>query len=67
MSITPTPQTETDTAQQMERYGITRVPADQYQHKTNRYSNLGDAVAQARRDRSLNPEEEGTEPGQESA
>lgn len=62
------PQTETEAAQLMERYGITRVPADQYHYKTFRYSNLGDAVAQARRDTSRNPEEaEETGHGQKSA
>ena len=65
MSIA-TPQMDAEATQQMERYGITRVPADQYHYKTFRYSNLGDAIAQARRDASLNPEEEGTEHGQES-
>lgn len=34
----------------MSQHGITRVPADRYHYKEWRYSNLADAVAQARRD-----------------
>ncbi|MHA6767404.1 hypothetical protein [Sphingobium ummariense] len=41
---------ETAVADQMARYGITRVPADQYRYKDYRYSKLSDAIAQARRD-----------------
>lgn len=41
---------ETAAADEMARYGITRVPADQYRYKDYRYSKLGDAIAQARRD-----------------
>lgn len=36
-------------ADQMARYGITRVPAHQYRYKDYRYSKLIDAIAQARR------------------
>ena len=43
-------QTETEAAELMANLGITRVPADQYRYKAWRYSNLGDAVAQAKRD-----------------
>ncbi len=49
MSISA-PQTEAEAAELMARHGITRIPADQYHYKSWRYSNLGDAVAQARRD-----------------
>jgi len=41
---------EIDAADQMVRYGITRVPAHQYRYKDYRYSKLSDAIAQARRD-----------------
>lgn len=34
----------------MARYGITREPADRFHYREWRYSNLGDALAQARRD-----------------
>jgi hypothetical protein len=34
----------------MTKYEITRIPADQFRYKTFRYSNLSDAVSQARRD-----------------
>lgn len=37
--------------EQMALYGITRVPADQYLYKDYRYSKLGDAIAQAKRDK----------------
>jgi hypothetical protein len=32
-------------------YGITRVPVDYYHYKEFRYTNLDDAIAQAKRDR----------------
>jgi hypothetical protein len=35
----------------MTEYGITRVPVDFWQYKQFRYTNLDDAIAQARRDR----------------
>lgn len=34
----------------MAKYGIARVPADQFHYKSYRYSKLSDAVAQAKRD-----------------
>ena len=37
-------------AELMAKYGITRVPADQFHYKDYRYSKLRDAVAQAKRD-----------------
>lgn len=40
------PDTETEL---MARYGITRVSVPQYLYKTWRYTNLNDAVAQAKR------------------
>lgn len=51
------PQTDAEAAELMARHGITRVPADQYHYKTFRYSNLGDAVAQAMRDALPDPTE----------
>lgn len=48
MDNTPTP-TELDEAAVMDRHGITRVPAFQYIYNTFRYSNLSDAVAEAKR------------------
>lgn len=36
-------------AEEMARYGITRVPVDYYHYGVFRYTNLGDAVAQAKR------------------
>jgi len=49
MSIS-TLQTDNDDPELMARFGITRVPAYQYHYKDWRYSNLADAVAQAKRD-----------------
>lgn len=39
-----------DAENEMARFGITRVPADIYRYRGYRYSNLHDALAQARRD-----------------
>ena len=38
-------------AELMDRYGITRTPADYFHYGLFRYTNLADAVAQAERDR----------------
>ncbi len=46
----PSEPDETAAAEQMARYGIIRVPADQYHYRDYRYSKLSDAIAQARRD-----------------
>jgi hypothetical protein len=37
-------------AQLMAKYGITRVPTDRFHYKFYRYTNLEDALAQAKRD-----------------
>lgn len=37
----------------MARYGITRVPTEQFHYNAYRYTNLTDALAQAKRDNSL--------------
>ena len=36
--------------EKMSRFGITRIPTDYFHYKTFRYTNLNDAVAQAKRD-----------------
>ena len=36
-------------AAMMAQYGIVRVPVDKFRYKDWRYSNLGDAIAQAKR------------------
>jgi hypothetical protein len=41
----------------MAAYGITCVPTDRFHYKTYRYSRLSDALAQARQDCSLSPNE----------
>lgn len=38
------------TEQEMARLGIVRVPADYFRYRDFRYTNLQDALAQARRD-----------------
>lgn len=39
-----------DQAELMARFGITKVPAYRYHYREWRYSNLDDALAQAKRD-----------------
>ena len=41
---------DTAVAELIARYGITRVPADQFHYKDYRYSLLSDAMALAKRD-----------------
>lgn len=36
--------------QEMEKYGIVRVPADSFRYREFRYTNMQDALAQAKRD-----------------
>jgi hypothetical protein len=36
-------------------YNITSVPTDRFHYKSFRYSRLSDAIAQAKRDRSIAP------------
>lgn len=38
-----------DSTDEMAMYGITRIPVDYFHFKEFRYSNLEDAIAQARR------------------
>jgi hypothetical protein len=42
---------------EMARYGITRVPIDYFHYKQYRYTNLADAVAQAKRAQTLDQPE----------
>ncbi|MDE2465487.1 MAG: hypothetical protein KGO02_17505 [Alphaproteobacteria bacterium] len=37
-------------AEEMAKYGITRVPVDYFHYRQYRYTNFVDAIAQARRD-----------------
>lgn len=39
-----------DETELMARFGVTKVPAYHYRYRDWRYSSLGDALAQARRD-----------------
>jgi hypothetical protein len=39
-----------DVAEAATKYGITRVPVDYFYYKQYRYTNLSDAIAQAKRD-----------------
>jgi hypothetical protein len=43
-----------DVAEEMAKYGIKRVPVDYFHYREFRYTNLEDAVAQAKRDQSPN-------------
>ena len=38
-----------DAAEEMAKYGITRVPTDYFHYKEYRYTSLDDAIAQAKR------------------
>ena len=38
-----------DAAEAMAKYGITRVPTDYFDYNESRYTNLDDAIAQAKR------------------
>ena len=44
-----------EAVEQMARYGITRVPADHFLCEGYRYTNLDDAIAQAKRRRPAVP------------
>jgi hypothetical protein len=44
------PALSAEARQKMEEYGITRVPTDSFRYRNFRYTNLQDALAQAKRD-----------------
>jgi hypothetical protein len=44
------PALSAEARQKMETYGITRVPTDSFRYREFRYTNLRDALAQAKRD-----------------
>ena len=44
------PALSVETRQKMDRYGIVRVPADIFCYREFRYTNVEDALAQAKRD-----------------
>jgi hypothetical protein len=46
-----TPGQRPEDAEDMQNYGITRVPIDYFHYREFRYTNLKDAIAQAKRDR----------------
>jgi hypothetical protein len=41
--------TNPEVSKEMTKYGITRVPVDYFHYKEYRYTNLDDAIAQAKR------------------
>jgi hypothetical protein len=49
----PSPAISPDAAEEMTKYGITRVPVDYFHCRDFRYTNLKDAIAQAKRQRPL--------------
>lgn len=49
------PPVRPDTAEQMAKYGITRVSKDYFLYKEYRYTNLDDAIAQAKRQHLMVP------------
>ena len=42
--------TDSDATELMAKYGINRIPVDEFRYKAFRYSSLRDDVAQAKRD-----------------
>jgi len=42
-----------ESSDELAEYGITRVAVDYFHYKDYRYTNLSDAIAQAKRDRAL--------------
>lgn len=44
------PTVETNSHDEMAKYGITRVSVDQYHYKQYRYTHLNEAIAQAERE-----------------
>jgi len=44
------PALSVETRQEMDRYGVVRVPADIFCYREFRYTNVQDALAQAKRD-----------------
>jgi hypothetical protein len=44
------PELSLENRQEMDRYGIIRVPADSFLYREFRYTNLQDALAEAKRD-----------------
>jgi hypothetical protein len=50
------PATNPEAAEAMAKYGITRVPVDYFHYKEFRYTNLDDAIAQAKRQNPSNPQ-----------
>lgn len=53
----------TEEAEWLDQFGITKVPSYQYHYRGWRYSNLADAIAQARRDIALSPSSQGATRG----
>lgn len=47
------PAAEPEAKDEMVKYGITRVPVDYFHYKQYRYTNLADAIAQAKREQTL--------------
>lgn len=45
-----------ENAEEMDRYGITRVPVDRFHFREFKYSNLKDAIAEAKRQEARDPE-----------
>jgi hypothetical protein len=49
-----------DAAEEMTKYGITRVPTDYFHYKEYRYTSLADAIAQAKRQHPAGRERSGS-------
>jgi hypothetical protein len=55
------PAINSEIAEAMVKYGIARVPVDYFHYKEFRYTNLDDAIAQAKRDSIIGRSTTGTD------
>jgi hypothetical protein len=58
-----TPTLGDDAAQEMAKYGITRVPTNYFHYKEYRYTSLSDALAEAKRQQPAVPSDEREQSG----
>jgi hypothetical protein len=47
------PAINAESSDEMTKFGIARIPVDYFHYREFRYTNLKDAIAQAKRDRSV--------------
>ena len=52
------PQNNFPDEREMKKYGINRIPVDYFHYREFRYTNLADAIAQAKRDEAFQEKED---------